>query len=181
MLEHLKKFFSTQVEQPAAQVAPQEEVELMTKPEAQADMAAETNATELASQLAIATEALVATQSQLTQLTEKFEAAQAALEEIEAAKAALIAEAAQAKMNARKAQIEATLGTDKAEAVLKATENLEDAAFDVVLSAFVKSLEVESQGTLFTEQGVAAEVDASKVAVESLEMQIIKAKQTKTS
>lgn len=105
--------------------------------------------------------------SALAEMTGKYEAAVAQL-------AAIAADKAAAKLAARKAAVEAAIGTEKADALLLATQGLEDAAFDNVVSALVGSVDAEAKTGLFQEVGVTAEADASKIVAESAEMRILK-------
>ena len=155
MLKHLQKIFN------AGKTATQEEV-VMAQDQVQADLSVVTNTAEmsaLVAQLASQSETLLSIQSQFAELTSKYETAQAALSEIEAAKAALVAEAKSAKLSARKEKIVLTVGTDKADALLTATENLEDAQFEAVVAAMASSFEAEAKSKLFVEAGVAAEME----------------------
>lgn len=90
------------------------------------------------------------------------EAAQVALEQVKAV-----------KMAARKAAVEASLGTEKSVAVLAATESLDDAQFESIVSAMATTLTKEADTSLFKEVGVDAKADASKAETESLEMQML--------
>jgi hypothetical protein len=110
----------------------------------------------------------------LAEMTGKFEGAQAALVALAAEKEAMVAAAAATKLNARKAKIEAAIGTEKAAGLMAATEGLEDAQFDAVISALVGSVNAEANTSLFKEVGVTAEADATKIVTESAEMRILK-------
>lgn len=157
MLEAIrKKFFATQKEEVNMSDPTKQEVAAKELVEAVAD-------TEMSSALAAATELNASQAAALAELATKYEAAQAALAEIEAAKAALIAEAAEKKMAARKEKVELAIGTAKSEALLAATESLEDGAFEAVLAAMAGSVEQESKTDLFREIGASGSVDASKV------------------
>lgn len=179
MLDALrKKFFSNT----------NEEVENMKKEDiVQADLSANTD---VAVQLAAAQE-LLATQaaslaesagvtatmmSEMKELSAKLEQAQSALAAVEDAKAALAVDAHKAKMDARKARVEASIGTDKSVALMSATEALDDASFDAVVKALAGSVEVEAQSTMFKEVGVSGEVDTSKIEEEGAVMKALKAK-----
>ncbi len=164
MLEAIrKKFFATQKEEVEMSDPTKQEVAAKELVEAVAD-------TEMSSALAAATElnasqaAALAEQAALVaELTAKFEAAQAALAEIESAKAALIAEAAEAKLTARKEKVVEMIGTERADALLSATASMDDNAFDAVLIAMSVGSAKEADSVLFKEVGVAGEVEASKV------------------
>jgi hypothetical protein len=111
----------------------------------------------------------------IAELTKQLEDTNAALNALQAEKDAAVKEALAAKMEARKEKIVATLGTERADALLKATEGMDDAAFEAVASALGVSAEVESQSPLFKETGVDATVDAAKI-VETAEMKILREK-----
>lgn len=100
---------------------------------------------------------------QLAAALASLSGAQALLEEVAAAKAALVAEAHSKRMALRKEKIEASVGTGKAEALLVATEALEDAQFEAVVGAMAASFDVEAASPMFKEVGVTAEADTSKV------------------
>lgn len=128
--------------------------------------------------MAEAAEKITGLQGELAAMAGKLTEAQAALDaaDEEAVKAAQ--EAAALKLTARKEKVVASLGTERAEALLKATEGMNDAAFEAVASALGVSAAVEAAAPLFNEVGVDAQADASKV-VESPEMRILKNKYAK--
>lgn len=153
MLKRLQKYFNP------ASAELQEEVPEMTTENAQADLATDNKmVAELTAQLASVTEAMTAMQTQLTQLAALNTQAQAALEAAEADKANLAAQAEAKRLEARTSAITAAVGTSQLEALLAATDGMEDAAFDTIVGAMAKSFENEAQGTMFQEKGVAAEV-----------------------
>jgi hypothetical protein len=110
----------------------------------------------------------------LAEMSGKYEVAQAALAAIEAEKAALVADQVAAKLASRREQIEAAIGTEKAAGLMAATEGLEDVQFNAVISALAGSVNAEASTSLFTEVGVTAEADASKIVEESAEMRILR-------
>lgn len=117
--------------------------------------------------------------AQFAELSGKYEQAQAALEALAKEKAEMIAAAAAAKLEARKAQVVAAIGTEKADGLMAATENLDDVQFNAVLSALAGSVSAEADTAMFKEVGVTAEVDAVKVVEaggESKEMKLLRAK-----
>lgn len=128
--------------------------------------------------MAEAAEKITGLQGELAAMAGKLTEAQAALDaaDEEAVKAAQ--EAAALKLTARKEKVVASLGTERAEALLKATEGMDDAAFEAVASALGVSAAVEAASPLFKEVGVDAQADASKI-VESPEMRILKNKYAK--
>lgn len=117
--------------------------------------------------------------AKFTELSGQYEQAQAALQALADEKAQMIAAAAATKLEARKAKVEAAIGTEKAPGLLAATEGLDDAAFEAVVSALAGSVSAEADTTMFQEVGVTAEVDAVQ-AVEagsqSKEMKLLQAK-----
>lgn len=116
----------------------------------------------------------------IAELKAKLEEASATLDLMKAEKEAAVAEALAAKLEARKEKIVATLGTERAEALLKATEGMDDAAFEAVATALGVSIEEEAKSLLFSETGVDATVDASKI-VETVEMKLLRQKFGKTA
>lgn len=159
MHKAFKKFFNV------AEAAQQEGVEtsMTTQTEATASMAADiTKIAELSALLATATESLASKEDAIKELTAKFEKAQASLDSSEKAKEELAAKAAAAKAVTRKEKVVAAVGTDKAPALLTATETLEDSAFDAIVASLTVNLDAESKSKMFTETGVTptAKVDA---------------------
>ena len=112
----------------------------------------------------------------LADATGKLEAAEAAKTAAEAKVAELVAAEAARKLAARKEAIVAAIGTDKADALMAATEGLDDAQFTAVVSAMAGKVDAEAQSPLFKEVGVTAEADAAKVVEESAEMKLLKQK-----
>lgn len=173
----LKKFFNS-----AAAEHTEEAANMATK-EGQAEMAAETETAELQALLESATTTLATTQGKLAEMSALYETAQASLKELADAKAALVADAAQKRMDARKEKVVASVGTARADALLAATESLDDSAFEAVVSAMAGSFEAEAKTDAFKEVGVTAPEDKAAVASEpqeSEESKLLKAKyQTK--
>lgn len=161
MLEHLKKYFSTQVEQTPAKADIEEEVVNMTTATDQ-PIAAENNSAELAVQLATATSALETLQASFAELTTKFEAAQAALATVEQEKQQMATKAAEARLDARKKSLEAAVGDVKAAELLPTLEVLDDTAFAAVVSTMKVNLDAEALSEAFTEKGVTAEASEVK-------------------
>lgn len=121
---------------------------------------------ELATALQTALEAVSNADQVVLALTEKLDAATAKIAE-------LTASAEQARLTSRKEKIVAAVGTAKADALMAATDQLDEAQFNAVIGAMSTSLDIESKSKLFSEQGVAAEADANQVAPVSKEMQIL--------
>ena len=112
----------------------------------------------------------------LADMTINFEAAQAALNALTAEKAELAVKAEAAKFTARKEKVVSAIGTEKADGLMLATQGLDDTAFDAVVSALAGSVDVEASKGLFTEVGVSATADTTKIVAESPEMKILKQK-----
>jgi septal ring factor EnvC (AmiA/AmiB activator) len=102
--------------------------------------------------------ALVASMSENLEATNKaLEEATAKLAAVAEEKATVEAAALQAKMDARMAKIVETVGDVKATALMEATKELNDVAFDAVLGAMATNMEAEAKSELFTETGVDAQ------------------------
>ena len=139
------------------------------------------NPAELQALLESATTTLAATQGKLAEMTALHEAVQAALQSSEDVKAALIAEATQKRLDSRKAVVVASVGTTKADALLAATDTLDDVSFNAVVSALSGSFEAEAKTDAFKEVGAAAPEEKSLfvppvVGAETEEMKMLKAK-----
>lgn len=132
------------------------------------------DASSIQTELAAVQETLTGLVSALAEMTTKYEGAHAALTALTAEKEAMLAVQAAAKLAARQEQIVAAIGTEKAAGLMAATEGLEDAQFKAVISALAGSVDAEANTSLFTEVGVTAEADASKLVEESAEMRILK-------
>lgn len=174
-----KKFYKP------AEADNKEEAEHMATKEGQPVMAADNKVAEMAALLESATTTLASTQKQLAELATQYAVAQSALQSAEDAKAALVADAAQKRMSARKESIVASVGTAKADALLAATDNLDDASFNAVVSAMSGTYEAEAKTAMFKEVGMAAKTDPSAVAEmsepeESAEAKMLKAKYQKS-
>jgi peptidoglycan hydrolase CwlO-like protein len=89
---------------------------------------------------------------------------------LQSEKSQMIAEATAKKLADRKAKVEAAIGeNEKVEKLLAATEAMEDAAFEAIVSALNTSAETEAKSEMFTEKGVAATADASKIDVDPVQ------------
>lgn len=174
MLKQIQKFFS-------------DPKEVSMKQEGkQTDTAAPEMAAKLASTLeamASQAEALQAVTDKLTEMSALYEGAQAALNAVEDAKAALVADAKAVRLAARKEAIVASVGTDKAESLLSATDALDDAAFKAVIGAMATTFDKEAKSPLFSEVGVSDKSESPDVAAvveESAEAKLLKAKYNKS-
>lgn len=121
---------------------------------------------------------LVARTAELDAALARVKELEASTVDAEAAAAAAEAEALARKLAARKEKVVAAIGTERADALLKVTEGMDDAAFEAVASALGVSAAAEADSPLFKEVGADAQADASKVE-ESAEMKILKAKYEK--
>lgn len=106
--------------------------------------------------------------------------AQAALTAATAEKTAAEAAALATKLAVRKEKLVASIGTERADALLKVTEGMDDAAFEAVVSALGVSAAVEAASPLFQEVGAEGKANAAKVTEESPEMKILKKKYAKS-
>lgn len=122
---------------------------------------------------------LAALTLELSSTKAMLEAATAALGAAAAEQEALIATAEAKRLAARKELVVAAVGTERADALLAATEGLDETAFSAVVSALGVSATVEAASPLFTEVGVTAEADTALVVAESKEMTILKKKYAK--
>jgi hypothetical protein len=110
-------------------------------------------------------------EAQAAQLATALEAIETVKAEAEAAKAALAAvaeEKAQAeaaakaeKLAKRRAAVEANIGSDKADAFMDATKELDDTAFAAICSAMAGTAKAEAESELFKEVGVETKAEAS--------------------
>ena len=132
--------------------------------------------TEIEAAVATLTGELATTVAALAEMTTKYEAAHTALNMYIAEKADLAVKAEAAKFTARKEKVVSAIGTEKADGLMLATQGLDDAAFDAVVSALAGSVDVEASKDLFTEVGVSASADTTKIVAESPEMKILKQK-----
>jgi hypothetical protein len=135
--------------------------EVMTTETDKANLAIDnTTVAELTANLASVTEAMATLQGSFAELSTKYESAQAALNASEAAQALLATQAATARLEARTSAITASVGTSQLEAMLTATNGMDDAAFDTIIGAMAKSFKAEANSPMFKEVGIAAEVEA---------------------
>ena len=149
----------------------------MAQEEILVELATETFTTELATaQAALAEKVteLSALTEQLTALSAELATAQEQLAIADEAKEQLVQAAHEAKLVARKNMIVASIGTDKADALMTATEGLDDIAFASVVGALAGSVVAEAKTDLFVEVGVTAEVDTINVVAEAPEMALIR-------
>lgn len=100
--------------------------------------------------------------AELEELKTKLEAANSVIAAAEQAKAVAEKQALETKLAARKEKIVAAIGTEKADGLMLATEALDDAAFNAVLSALAGSVEAEASTEMFKEVGVDAKAEAPK-------------------
>jgi hypothetical protein len=101
--------------------------------------------------------------TQLSALAGKVAELEKSLTQFAEAKAALEKEIQAKRLETRKNVIVEAVGTAKADALLAATDSLDDAAFTAVVSALGMSMEAEAKTPAFKEVGVDAKADAVKV------------------
>lgn len=155
MLNHLKKYFTSQEDNPVAEATNHEEnVEMTTNTEQLSAVNTEAELTALVASQAASLEEL---QASFAELNNKYTEAAAKLAEVEAAKASLVADAAAAKLAARKEKLELAVGDIKAAALLTTLEGLDDSAFSLVVDSMTVNLDAEAKSALFVEAGVTAE------------------------
>lgn len=130
----------------------------------------------MATALETAANAVAEADAKVAQAEARAAELQAALDAVAVEQEAALKAAQEAALNVRKQKIEAAVGTEKAPALMAATSNLDDAAFDAVVSALSLTGDVESKSKMFTETGATAEVDASKVPTESAEAKLLREK-----
>jgi hypothetical protein len=180
MLEKFKKFLGVDTPATAAVEAVEEKVAEVVA--STLNVVVEASTSEVQAVLAESQAALAALQEQFTAFkTEAETAAAQAAESLSAAvaeaaslkeqlatlvaeKQALIADASAKKLAERKEKIVAAVGTAKADAVMAATETLNDEAFAAVVSAMAASFDAEAGTEMFKETGITAEADATKVS-----------------
>lgn len=127
--------------------------------------------------LAAETEQLTEAKAALAEAATLIETLQAEVATLKGETEKAVVDAETMRKNARLAKITEAIGTASAAALMAATEALDDAAFEAVVSALNGKTEAEAKSALFTEVGVAAEVDTTKVTTEeSAEMKLLKAK-----
>lgn len=154
MLDHLKKYLSKGSNTVAEATQQEKEDVTMTDttlPEVSGELS------EMAATVATLESNLATLQASFAELNNKYTEAAAKLAEVEAAKASLVADAAAAKLAARKEKLEFAVGSEKASTLLSTLEVLDDAAFDSVVSSMTVNLDKESLSSAFTEKGVTAE------------------------
>lgn len=178
MLEKFKKLLgSTEAKPPAVEAGAPATETLTLKIDASAiETELSVMRTELEDGVAKLSAELATAVAALAEMTANFEAAQAALNALTAEKAELAVKAEAVKFTARKEKVVSAIGTEKADGLMLATQGLDDAAFEAVVSALAGSVDAEAKTGLFTEVGVAAEADTAKIVVESPEMKIINKK-----
>ena len=181
MLEKFKKLLgSTEAKAPVIEAVAPAATELLTLKLDASDLTAELSQmrTEFETGIAALTADFQGAQSALAEMTANFEAAQAALNALTAEKADMAVKAEAAKFAVRKEKVVSAIGTEKADGLMLATQGLDDAAFDAVVSALAGSVDAEAKTGLFKEVGVNAEADTTKIVAESSVMKLIKQKKS---
>ncbi len=154
MLKNLQKFFNKEEVQVEMTTETQVEATQAVMPEVEA-MAAELS--ELKASFAQVSETLAATQEQLATAQKSLEEANASLAAVNQAKADADATALQAKMDARLTKLQEAVGDVKADALMAATKEMNDEAFEAVAADLVANMDAEAQSAQFTETGVDAQ------------------------
>lgn len=176
MLDKFKKLLGTQEANAATETEDKNTITVKVDAEdfkAELEQLKAEFATQLEGAKAEAADALAQAVAQAEQL---IAAKDETIAKLVAEKEQMIADDLATKMAARKEKIVASIGTEKADALMKATEGLDDTAFEAVVSAMAGSVEAEASTALFREVGVDAVADATKVvAEESTTMKILKA------
>lgn len=168
MLDKFKKFL-TAVEKEVTMTQ-----ENTQTPELSADLTAQL--ADVVAQLAEHETALSAANDQVAELSAKLGDALAKLAAADAAQAALEATLKADKQASRKLAVVTAIGEAQADAVMAATEGLDDAAFTTVLSAFAASHEVEKKSPLFNEVGAAPAAEVPDVEEKSYEQKALEEK-----
>lgn len=113
-------------------------------------------------------EQMVVLASQLAEASQMLAQANEKIVSLEVAKAAaeetaeqLKASAHKSKMDARLAALEANLGTEKAPALMSATEGMDDEQFAAICSALGSASAAEAGSELFKEVGVETKAEAN--------------------
>jgi hypothetical protein len=151
MLNHLKKFFN-QEEEKVEMTTETVEASAGDKPAIEAVMA---ELSEMKASFALVSEELTAAKAEL-------EKAQAALNAAAEEKAKAEADALAAKMNARKEKAVAAMGTEKADAFMAATEQMDETQFESFLAIFNTNATAEAKSEMFQEVGVETKADAKE-------------------
>lgn len=163
MLDAIKKKLGMVEAQPVAEVVEQV-VEASTEQVVDMAVFAEMSET-LASQV-----------TKLATLVKSLADANEALAQLKADKEAVELTVKQTKMAARRAIVEAAIGTEKADAFLAATEMLEDAQFNSVSSALAGSVKAEAETAMFKDVGHDAQAEKPSNPQETQEAKLLKAK-----
>jgi len=111
--------------------------------------------------------------AQLSAMTAEMESVKAAAEAMKAeyeeklsayaaAEEQAKADALAAKLEARRKEVEATMGTEKAAAFMAATEGLDDAKVESFLQIFATNAAAEAKSEMFNEVGVETKADAKE-------------------
>lgn len=102
----------------------------------------------------------------LAEAASMIEVLQAEVASMKATAETAVVDAETMRKNARLAKITEAIGTANADALMAATEALDDAAFDAVVSALNGKAVAEAASELFTEVGASVEADAAKIVAE---------------
>lgn len=152
MLDNLKRFFK------APEGITQEEVDMTVK-EGQPELVVDNKTAELSAQLESASMQLASANDTIAKLSTELNAVKESFAAVQKEKAEAMAQAASDKAQARREKVEAALGTTKADEVLAATKDLDDAAFESIVGAFALSFDKEANSPTFKEKGVTASTE----------------------
>lgn len=154
MLEKIQKYFKQEEKVEMATETMQVQVEMP------AEMVAEI--TELKASFAQVSEVLATKEAALAEMATKLEQAEAALATIAAEKEVVEAAAKQAVKDARMSKLVEAVGDVQASALMTATEGMEDAAFEKIVTALTVNIDKEANSEMFNETGVDAQPKAAE-------------------
>jgi len=163
MLDFLKKKLGATPVTPEASQEVTTTGDLPEQPKEETMNVEENAQVELASHGAVVAE-LAAMKTEMASFKAAAEAMKAEYEEKLSAYAAAEekaqADALAVKMAARRTAVEANLGTEKADAFMEATKELNDTAFAAICSAMAGTVKAEAESDLFKEVGVETKAEA---------------------
>ncbi len=145
---------------PAQAVVTEKEEVMDVKETGTAAQATAESVASLSASVASLTADLATANSQISEMT-------SVIAEFVKADAKSAADALAVKLDARKTKIVAAVGTEKADALQAALATMTDGAFDAVMLAMSATVKTEATTALFTEVGVDATADTTKLAAES--------------
>ena len=117
---------------------------------------------------------LSAALSKVNELNQALEASEALVAGFKAEQAAKEQAAKEAAVAARKASLEAAIGTEQAESLLTSLEGVTDAQFDAVVASLQVASKGEKESALFNEMGADIEVETNPSLEDALAKQLEK-------